>query len=412
MDVARSLGPARLVPVVGLLLAVVGCGLLAGAERAPRPGPVPRQVAEAVAQTMEARARAVRHDDLAGFLVTVDRGDRRLVRRQRQLFANLAQLPVAALRYRVDPTSLVRTPGGWSATVEAHLRLAGFDRWPVVTRERVELARDPGRSAYVVTAVAADARSDTQPWDTGPVVVRQRPGVLGVFDASSVVHADTVLDSVEAGRAEVASRVPYAWDRHVVVHALSDTRALRAIPDLPGGDADRLDAVSLPVGQRRDGAASTRLVLHPRMLTASSAARDRLVRHELVHVALGSRDDGAPTWLSEGIAEYVSVQPLPRSERALARAALAAAADPAGLSLPSGTTFNGPGSATNYGVAWWACEVLVDAHGEPVLWRLLESTSAAGEEWPAVLAEVTGLSPDDLAAEAGRRMLAAYGATR
>ncbi|WP_426246348.1 hypothetical protein [Nocardioides sp. LHG3406-4] len=396
--------------VLGLLVCVLlttptGCGLLDG--DGPRQAGSP-QVTAALTATLDERARAVRRGDGAAFLATVDPGDARLVRRQRTYFQNLAQLPVARLRYRLDPATLVRDGAAYTALVEVRLQLWGFDRWPVVSRERQHFVPGPEEASYVLARGREEDPSGQQPWDRRTIVVRERPGVLGIFDQASAKRADDVLASVAAGIDLVDAAVPYSWDRHVVVYALSGSSALRSIADLPGGDPERLDGVSLPVGRRGDEAASTRLVLHPRMLTASAVQRDRLIRHELTHIAVAGRDDHVPLWLSEGVAEYVSVQPIPEGERTLPRSALAAAT--AGSpELPPAETFNGPGSEANYSMAWWACEAIVDLYGEPMLWRLVDEM--AGEaRWDDVLLKTLQLSPDDLADEAARRMLEEYGA--
>ena len=81
------------------------------------------------------------------------------------------------------------------------------------------------------------------------------------------------------------------WSERVVVYALSDLRALAELDNLPGGDPDRLDGVAFPVraGPRTRTLASTRFMLHPRMIYRNDQTRDRLIRHELTHVALGLR---------------------------------------------------------------------------------------------------------------------------
>ncbi|WP_248581439.1 hypothetical protein [Nocardioides sp. InS609-2] len=408
MDKPRSRRPGLGLLVGVLLAALTGCGLVDGGDQTPATPGSP-QVADALTATLKARARAVRTGDRQAFLATVDHDDPKLVRRQRTYFANLAQLPISRLRYRLDPATLIRAGDRWSALVEVRLQLSGFDQWPVVSREEVGFAPGPDGSSYVLAKERGDDSSGRQPWDSRAIVVRERPGVLGIFDHQSADQADAVLASVAAGVDLVGARVPYDWDRHVVVYALSGTSALSAIAGLPGGDPERLDGVSVPVGQRGDEAASTRLVLHPRMLSAPPAQRDRLIRHELTHIALADRDNHAPTWLSEGIAEYVSVQPIAEADRTLARPALIAASSRS-LKLPDARTFNGPDSEANYGVAWWACEALVDLYGEPMLWQLLDKMGAAdGDDWDAVLEDTLQMSADDLAAEAGRRMLAAYG---
>ena len=174
-----------------------------------------------------------------------------------------------------------------------------------------------------------------------------------------------------------------------------------------------IDGLTFPVlatpGRMR--VASTRFVLNPRLLAADRTARDRLIRHELVHVALGSRDDRIPVWLSEGLAEYLSVQTIPPAERVISGDALDAAR--AGLeALPAGDTFNdGPTSLANYGVSWWICEAIAETYGEQMLWTLVDDL--AGAENPDLeLEAILGISGRALARDAGRLMLATYAPER
>ncbi len=112
-----------------------------------------------------------------------------------------------------------------------------------------------------------------------------------------------------------------------------------------------------------------------------------------------------PTWLSEGLAEYVSVRPIPPEDRAISGAALSAAE--AGLStLPSDEEFAGPTSAASYGVAWWVCEYLADSYSESILWSLLEVMPEKGAD--AALADLLVTDEAALARRAGRLMLATY----
>src|SRR5690606_11919626 len=87
--------------------------------------------------------------------------------------------------------------------------------------------------------------------------------------------------------------------------------------------------------------------------------------------------DRVPTWFSEGLAEYVWVRPLRPAERLISTEAVRAAEH--GLqALPDDATFNGPDSAANYGIAWYACEYIAAAYGEQMLWRLLDELRAGG----------------------------------
>ncbi len=162
------------------------------------------------------------------------------------------------------------------------------------------------------------------------------------------------------------------------------------------------------------GLASTRIVLNPRVLASAGAertsaqgrTRDRLLRHEVTHVAVGARDDDAPVWLAEGVAEWVSVRPLAPEDRALPEVALVAVRDDlaAGrVRMPEDATFNADGSTAHYGLSWWAAEHLAASFGEQVLWVLLDG---AGDE--AALRRLVGLGEDQLAQRAARLMVATY----
>ena len=216
-----------------------------------------------------------------------------------------------------------------------------------------------------------------------------------------------MISAVEEGIGHVGAAVPYDWDGHVVVYALSDTDLLEASTTCPASDPDALDAVSFPVPAELDGEEDARWRAPGSCCTrgcstATRAARDRLIRHELTHVALGSRDDDVPTWLGEGIAEYVSVAAAARGPAADRQAALDAAE--AGLDeLPADLDFNDADPAAHYGISWWACEYDRRQYGEPMLWRLLDELAAVDpddqdDELQQTLAD---RAPTQLAREAG-----------
>ncbi len=333
------------------------------------------------------------------------------LREQSTYLANLEQLPVGEFGYSLDPSSLTREGRDYWAVVNVTLELDGYDELPVVTRDRYRFTHR--RGGYVLSSVTDTGWEQEhgvrpQPWDEGPVTVRYGSGVLGVFDSGSERYAGRVVADVESGIAEVSARVPYEWERRVVVYALSDPTFLAGLEDVPGDDPMALDAVAFPVPAGPDGeeTADTRFLLNPRMLDAAGPARARLIRHELTHVAVGRRADGVPTWLSEGIAEYVSVRPLAPEDRVLSRAALAAAED--GLTdLPADDAFNGPTSEASYGIAWWVCEYLAETYDEEMLWFLLESMGGDADP-DEVLQTLLQMEPEELARKAGRLMLQTY----
>jgi hypothetical protein len=407
---------APLLPVA-LLLVLTSCGLLpADEDGLPTAQSAGSVVEDRIDRLLTVRARAVRERDDAAWRRTVATGRDARPGSQRLRFANLVQLPIATLEHRVDPTTVVRSDGAWHAVVSTRLQLDGYDRVPVARSSRYRFVEDPDGRGLLVAAdrdPAWERRHDVerQPWDRGRVHVRTGGGVLGIFDPGSVDHADEVLAAVEQGIEEVSAQVPWAWSRSVVVYALSHTSMLGDLDSLPSGDPDRIDAVAFPVTAADDGErlAGTRFLLHPRMLSADRAALARLIRHELTHVALAGRDDEAPLWLGEGIAEWVSVRSVPADQRLISRAAVRAARQ-GRTRLPDDTTFNRDGSGEDYGLSWWACQAVVDMYGAPVLWALLDDLgSAPATQHDRLLEERLGLTEAQLAAEATRRILATYG---
>jgi hypothetical protein len=420
--------------------ALGGCTLL-GDDEATGPGtsaaPAPPGVVEELTRVLRRRAVAVREGDEQVFRSGLARRGGGFGAAQADYYRAMQDLPVQVFRYSFDPADVLRDGEAYWVVVRLHLQLEGYDVAPVVSRDRYLFAPNPrGRLRLAsVTDAAWEERNGVvaQPWDRGPVEVREVAGVLGVFDPAAVASADALLASVQRGIADVSAVVPYDWERRVVVYALSDTGFLASLRQLPGGDPELVDAVAFLVllddAVPGAGVAGVRVALHPRMLTREDDARDRLVRHELTHVALGPRDDSVPVWLSEGIAEWVSVAPLAPEDRALSTASLVAARDGLegggdGLDLPPSDGFNGATSGANYGLSWWACEALTSAYGDEVLWTLVDDLDAAAEVVSArgedpvagvdergeeVLAQRTGLGTADLARRAARLMVATYG---
>jgi len=404
---------------VVLALILVGCSDSPSAEPDDSPTeageglPVPPDLEQAFTATLDARAAALRDRDLRSFLTGIERTDAGFVTAQRGYYANLAQLPLQQFSYDLDRSSMVRAEDDYWVVVEVTMQLAGFDPQPVVTRDRLRFAPTKD-DRYVVSSMTDSEWEKTndvqpQPWDMVPIEARTGPGVLGIFDEESVAAAGPIMDSVARGISDVSATVPYDWSREVVVYALSDVEFMATLDDLPGGDPEHVDGIAFPVmTDDKDGqVVATRFALHPSMLWQSGTERDRLVRHELTHVALGERDDRAPAWLSEGIAEWVSVQPLDPDQRRLPEEALGAAE--AGVRrLPADGTFNDGDSAAHYGLSWWACEYLVVGFGAGSLWQLLDELDTPDVDQDAILESLVGLTGGMIARRGAKMMINEY----
>ena len=385
-------------------------------EPTERPGPVvAADVVARLSRALDRRAHAVRTGDRHAFDAGLDRSRHRFVAAQHTYLANLAQLPLSRFDYSLDAGSLLRDGDDYWVVVDLTMRLKGYDDLPVTAPDRYRFSPSPRNPArYVLTSVtdrAWERRNDIrrQPWEAGPIHVLTGAGVLAIFDDTSIDAADGIVASVERGIAAVAAVVPYAWSRSVVVYALSDTAFLGAIDDLPGDDPEALDGVAFPVPSKPGGhrMAATRFVLNPRMLENPGAERDRLVRHEITHVAVGERDDEVPVWLSEGLAEWVSVRPLAPQERLISGDAVAAA-ETGSPGLPDDDTFNDAHSSTHYALAWWACEYVASTYGESTLWALLDAMGEPGADPGQVLLDQLGIDADELARKAARLIVLTF----
>lgn len=407
----------RLLPTV-LVLASLAAALTSCRDD-PAPPTTPSAAAPAATDVVHdlqrllaRRAAAVRRADLGAFESGLARRPA-FLHHQRTWFDNLAQLPLARFGYSLDRGSLVRQGEDYWVVVERTMQLDGYDARPVTTPDRFLFTpgRRPGRYLLASTSDPAWERAhhvQPQPWDSGPVEVREGSGVLGIFDEGSVGYARAVLSSAEGAIGAVAAAVPYSWPRSVVVYAPSDTAFLTSLEDVPGDDPASLDAVAFPVRTTPAGpVAATRVVLNPRMLDRSVAERDRLVRHEVTHVAIGAHDDRAPVWLSEGLAEYVSVRPLAPQDRTINPAAVVAARH--GITaMPDDATFNDGDPAVHYATAWWSCEYVAKAFGEATLWDLLDAMDRPGADPDRVLRDRLGLTSQQLAEKAGRMIEATF----
>lgn len=407
----------RLRPLVTLLLGtllVAGCSAPTTTEPTPLPDSPPVDVA--LASLLAGRAKAVMLHDQPAFMETVDPRPSPFRKRQRRLFANLQELPLAAYDLEVRGISQL-SDGRAQAEVTVIMQLDGYDAVPVRTPALFTFERVDDEWELVSDHDAtfdSEHNVDLQPWERTRIEAEHDGGVLGIFDTKSIDDAYQVMRAVQRGLADIAPRIPLEWSRHVVVYALSDVAQMASLDELPGGDPERLEGVafSVPAGTGDPTLASVRFMLHPRMLDRDEPRRDRLIRHELTHVAIAERDDRVPIWLAEGIAEWVSVRDVPRDERVIAREAVEMAQG--GLTgLPGDADFNAEHTSAKYGIAWWACEVVADRYGPDRLWALLaemgEGDGTSEGEQDEVLQRVVGMTGAELAALAGRRIVRNFG---
>lgn len=383
-------------------------------------------VSLAEAQTLlDERAKALRDGDLESFLTGVDPVDRALVARQRRYFTNMQELPLQVFRYRVLKSQWpdeLRSSQWGSGVLLPQVRVAtqldGFDSVPVRRVTGFAIARRDGRPVVVSELTGAGKPfpgSNPAPWDLVKVHVRSDGDTLQLYDDGTLRHADDVDKALRSGVDEIRSALPWDWDGRVVVYVLGRKVVLESYEGVPGGNIRHLGAMTFPMysvlGQPK--VAGIRFTLLPSSLAAGQPFLDRITRHELTHVAVGDRDDGAPVWFAEGIAEYMGSRDVPEDERRIATVALTRAR--AGVdAMPTSDAFNGEDQAWNYALAWMACDYIVSDQGEYRLWQLMDALHAGGagttdDQQDAVLQQVLGYDSHTLASRAAARIMRIYG---
>ena len=376
-------------------------------------------------QVLDERAQAIRDNDLTTFLHGIDTSNRALVRRQRRYFANMQRLPLAVLNYRVLkaqwPGALRSSAWGKHVLlpqVRVATQLEGFDVEPVQRVTGFAFARRDG-TPVVVSELTGRNRQfpgyGPAPWDLVRIHVRSDDGTLQVYDDDTWARAGTVGRTLRRGIRDVVDGVPWTWSGHVVVYVFAKKQVLNSYEGVPGGNINHLGAMTFPMYSvlGREAVAGVRFTLLPSSLRAGQSFLDRIVRHELTHVAVGPRDDGAPTWIAEGISEYMGVRELPEDQRRIATVATRRARG-AVNSMPASAGFNGHDQAWNYALAWMACDYIVATQGEPRLWELMDALHAGGEgtsdaRQDAVLTRVIGMDSHELARHAAERIVEIYG---
>ncbi len=425
--VARAALPSLL---LALLLGLAGCGgedeqhqsLLGDAGGA---GVTARQAITAEQHVLDQRARAVRQHKPRLFLRSVDHDDAKLMARQRRYYRNLVQLPLARFAYHVTDQQFEgqKIAQSWGEDVfipqvRLTTQLEGFDAVPVERLVGFVFSLHGGTARIVSDRTATGkplVRGPQAPWDLAAITVREQPGVLGIFDRRTRSSATTVMAVVRRGIDQLDRALPFDWSDHVVVYSVKDPAVLASFRDVPGGSIEHLGAMTFPTYAEsgRSQVASTRMLLMPSSVAAGQPFLGRITRHELSHVAIGVRDDGAPAWVSEGIAEYLGAREVPQRDRIIPTSALERART-AVSAMPASRTFNGSDQEWNYALSWMACDYIAESSGESRLWELMEAMHNGGQgtadaDQDRVLRQVLGYDSRELALRAAARIRNLYG---
>jgi hypothetical protein len=264
-----------------------------------------------------ARALASADEDAMAGLLHDPEGE--VGERWRTRAANLAEVPFDALGLRLDPRPGVMT------TDRVRARFPDVDEVVVVGvhEEHVLAGQDldgPARHRHTLTFVEEegdwrladdrDGRILGRPepgflWDLTPVTTTTQGPVLALHpeDASGV---DGLVAETVAAMQILPQRWPADWSQRTVLSVPSDREQLSHVV---GGSLELDDFLAFAAATAHSAPGvheitGTRLVVNPERFPTSTEARERVLLHELVHVATRPvASSRLPLWLEEGVAQ-------------------------------------------------------------------------------------------------------------
>ncbi|MEY9875952.1 hypothetical protein ABH931_005459 [Streptacidiphilus sp. MAP12-33] len=354
---------------------------------------------DGVRRALEARAAAVLARDARALAATLAPGaSADLVRRQHELVANLAQVPLSQWTYRVlslDAYPLPPALGDASGAgerapvaVELDYRLTGFDEQPMTATQYLTFVRGTD-GAWRLAADSDHDGGDVLLWDLGPVrVVRGRYSlVLGLRDQASLAALGAEADQAVPAVSTVWGR---GWGQRTVLVAPQTADQFGTLLGAEPAAFAGIAAVCTGELGAADGRRTDRITVNPDAWDSLSALGRRVViTHETTHVATRVDTEAwTPRWLSEGVADwtgYLGTGRNPAQTTPELAAALAAAGSGAArllAALPRDSDFDGgaPGTALQqaYQKAWFACRTVVDRYGQAKLVALYAAVAAGG----------------------------------
>ena len=269
---------------------------------------------------LKARSQAVLDHDRTAFLATVDPADDDFVATQQTLYDNLSKLPVGSMRYTVDdasglpPAKVDGDDPVFRPTVVEQVRLRDVDRSAVANALEDTFVRREGQwllGAESLPGSYADSpEPQSRPWaGSVPIEVARSGDLLVVVDQEQSDAADALAQSVASDirfDADVLGVAP-AYDVLVDATSVGEVTKMNTVDDREAA-AVTMPVFSMDGDGRYTGLAGVRIKVNPEEAT-SVAADSHVLRHELTHYLMLRPLLGAPTWLKEGLAEYVSTQP-------------------------------------------------------------------------------------------------------
>ena len=340
----------------------------------------------AIRSLLAARARAVVRHDRAGFLAVIEPRAARFRARQGTYFDNLREVPLRSWSYVVNARRVAVTNGRrfhryagavWAPRVILHYSLRGPDRSATSVGRFDTFVRRGGRW-YLAADSDFSVHTPRELWETGPVVAIRHGGALVLGHPGGPLSLQTIADEAARDLPRVtAVWGSHGWTRSVVVLVPNTEQELSRM--LCGaGDLSQIAAVSSPeigCASRDVGPVSDRVIVNPpNFATLGPLGRQVVMTHEITHVATRSVTGPLmPTWLIEGIADYVGYRDTGLAPTVAARELAIDLSHGRRLGgLPTDNAYRGlnPRLPQAYERSWLACKYLVATFGQRRLVQL------------------------------------------
>ncbi len=283
-----------------------------GPGETPTPGSVPtagsvaRDPAwEVVAQqVVSARFRAVADHDRAAFLATLADPGSDFGRQQLQVYDQMERLPLSHLGAQVTSVEGL-TSRSFVARVSAHYALTGYDQGIHDYSTDVTFVRSGG-TWRTAAPESTSSTAETQPWDLPGMRVTSSRTTLVIGNVPPA-RLEEYRDDVDRGMTAVDQTWRRHWPHRVVVVAPATVEQAGAQLAVSAHELDDVAAETLRDFTQDQPDTTDRVVVNPAAFAdLSGAGRAAVLAHETTHVAVGSSLLGIlPTWLSEGMADYV-----------------------------------------------------------------------------------------------------------
>jgi hypothetical protein len=343
------------------------------------PNLVPER-ATAIKAVLARRSAALLHHDRAGWTATLDPSATGYRKAQLAMFTNAAAVPFASYYYEVDDSDVaaatVPSAGRLLVAVTLRYALRGFDPQPTALRDYLTFTTGDGAwlLAGDTDGTAKGLTGARDLWDFGPVIVVHGKRSLVLAHPGSVSLARTLAASADAAVPRVTAFWGTGWARRVVILVPDSQDELRQIVGT-SQDLSQIAALATAEIGGSPGSASAvgdRIAINPKTFgTLGSLGRRVVMTHEITHVASRAvTGANSPTWLVEGLADYVGFKGTTSSLRFDA-AELAHQVDTGHLpnALPSSAAFAHAGGtlSLDYEEAWLACKFIVSRSDEATL---------------------------------------------